>query len=164
MKAWKSSRRSVNRSAASGKADQNQWVVVSDSTYLIAMMMVKISLGIFFARIVVAPWHLTLIYVTIGVNVLSSVSAFFYCIFRCGADVDNYALQQLKMQLRMSLNAIMLGMVMTESGATEAEICQRIGWKACSVTLKRACVKAGLTLSLVKVPGERSRYVARPAS
>lgn len=63
-----------------------------------------------------------------------------------------------------SKNAIMLSMVTTEAGATEAEICERIGWKACSVTLKRACVKAGLTLSLVKVPGERGRYVARPAS
>lgn len=60
------------------------------------MMMVKISLGIFFARIVVAPWHIMLIYVTIGANVLSSASAFFYCIFRCGPNVDMYALQQLK--------------------------------------------------------------------
>ena len=60
------------------------------------MMMVKISLGIFFARIVVARWHIMLIYVTIGINVLSSVSAFFYCIFRCGPNVDKYVLQQLK--------------------------------------------------------------------
>ncbi|KAF1927167.1 uncharacterized protein M421DRAFT_66014 [Didymella exigua CBS 183.55] len=74
------------------------WVVVSEATYLIAMMMVKISLGIFFARIVVAPWHLMLIYVTIGVNALSSVSAFFYCVFRCGSNVENYVMQQLKMK------------------------------------------------------------------
>jgi hypothetical protein len=60
------------------------------------MMMIKISLGIFFARIVVASWHLMLIYVTIGANILSSVSAFFYCIFRCGPNVGMYALQQLK--------------------------------------------------------------------
>lgn len=70
--------------------------MISESTYLAAMMIVKISLGIFFARIVVAPWHIMLIYVTIGANVLSSASAFFYCIFRCGSNVDMYALQQLK--------------------------------------------------------------------
>jgi hypothetical protein len=75
---------------------QKKWVVISESTYLIAMMMIKISLGIFFARIVVASWHLMLIYVTIGANILSSVSAFFYCIFRCGPNVGMYALQQLK--------------------------------------------------------------------
>ncbi|KAJ4307721.1 hypothetical protein N0V94_009639 [Neodidymelliopsis sp. IMI 364377] len=61
-------------------------------------MAIKISLGIFFARIVVAHWHLMLIYVTIGVNVCSSVAAFFYCIFRCGPNVDEYVLQQLKSQ------------------------------------------------------------------
>lgn len=63
-----------------------------------AMMTIKISLGIFFARIVVASWHIMLIYVTIGVNVLSSAVAFFYCIFRCGPNLDRYLLQQLKKQ------------------------------------------------------------------
>jgi len=61
-------------------------------------MTVKISLGIFFARIVVAQWHLMLIYITLGVNVFSSAAAFFYVIFRCGHDVDRYVLQQLKEQ------------------------------------------------------------------
>ncbi|KAF2997981.1 hypothetical protein E8E13_006669 [Curvularia kusanoi] len=74
------------------------WVVVSEATYLIAMMTVKISLGIFFARIVIAPWHIRVIYVTIGVNICSSVAAFFYCILRCGPNVDEYALSQLKHQ------------------------------------------------------------------
>ena len=71
---------------------------MSEVTYLIAMMAVKISLGIFFARIVIAQWHIMLIYVTIGISVFSSVSAFFYCIFRCGGNVDKYAIQQLKRQ------------------------------------------------------------------
>lgn len=62
------------------------------------MMIVKISLGIFFARIVVARWHIMLIYWTVGVNVFSAASAFFYVIFRCGANVDRYVLQQLKDQ------------------------------------------------------------------
>ncbi|KAH6644592.1 hypothetical protein C7974DRAFT_23862 [Boeremia exigua] len=78
--------------------DLTKWVVVSESTYLVAMMTVKISIGIFFMRIVVASWHLMLIYVTIGVNVVSSVASFFYVVFRCGPNVDRYVLQQLKNQ------------------------------------------------------------------
>lgn len=71
---------------------------MSETTYLIAMMTVKISLGIFFARIVVAPWHMRIIYLTVGVNMCSSVAAFFYCILRCGPNVHEYALLQLKDQ------------------------------------------------------------------
>jgi hypothetical protein len=60
-----------------------------------AMMTLKISLGIFFARIIVKPWQLGLIYVNVGINIFSSAAAFFYCLFRCGADLDNYVIQQL---------------------------------------------------------------------
>jgi hypothetical protein len=59
------------------------------------MMMLKISLGIFFARIVVKPWQMGLIYVNVGVNVFSSAATFFYCLFRCGPNIDDYVVQQL---------------------------------------------------------------------
>jgi hypothetical protein len=70
-------------------------VVVSEATYIMAMMTLKISLGIFFARIIVKPWQLGLIYVNVGINIFSSAAAFFYCLFRCGANLDNYVIQQL---------------------------------------------------------------------
>jgi hypothetical protein len=69
--------------------------VISEATYVIAMMMLKISLGIFFARIVVKPWQIGLIYVNVGVNIFSSAAAFFYVLFRCGANIDDYVMQQL---------------------------------------------------------------------
>jgi len=75
-----------------------KWVIVSETTYVLSMMVLKISLGIFFARIVIQSWHLMLIYVTVGINILSSLAAFFYCIFRCGANLDDYVLQQLRMK------------------------------------------------------------------
>ncbi|KAJ8116353.1 hypothetical protein OPT61_g2215 [Boeremia exigua] len=78
--------------------DLTKWAVVGESTYLMAMMIVKISLGIFFARIVIAPWHIRLIYVTVGANVLSSATSFFYVIFRCGSNLERYVLLQLKNQ------------------------------------------------------------------
>lgn len=58
-----------------------------------------------------------------------------------------------------SKNAIMLSMVAREGGASQSEICAALGWKRCRVTLKRAAIKAGLTLKLVKVAGAESRYV-----
>jgi hypothetical protein len=60
-----------------------------------AMMTLKISLGIFFGRLVVKRWQLGLIYVNVGVNVFSSAATFFYVLFRCGSNIDNYVNQQL---------------------------------------------------------------------
>jgi hypothetical protein len=68
--------------------------VVSEATYVMAMMTLKISLGIFFARIVIKPWQMRLIYINVGVNIISSVATFFYCLFRCGPDLNIYVLQQ----------------------------------------------------------------------
>ncbi|KAF2849197.1 hypothetical protein T440DRAFT_499999 [Plenodomus tracheiphilus IPT5] len=73
-----------------------KWVVVSEALYLLSMMTLKISLGIFFARIVIKPWHFILIYITVGINIISSLAAFFYCLFRCGVDINQYVLQQLQ--------------------------------------------------------------------
>lgn len=62
--------------------------------YVLAMMTLKISLGIFYARIVVKNWHFGTIYVTVGVSIFSSAAAFFHCIFRCGPSLNDYVLQQ----------------------------------------------------------------------
>lgn len=59
------------------------------------IMIVKISLAIFFTRIIVKRCHFILIYVTVGINILSSGTAFFYCFFRCGANLDKYAINQI---------------------------------------------------------------------
>jgi hypothetical protein len=58
-------------------------------------MIVKISLAIFFLRIMVKRCHFILVYVTVGVNIISSASAFFYCFFRCGPSLEKYAMNQL---------------------------------------------------------------------
>jgi hypothetical protein len=62
------------------------------------MMTLKISLGIFFGRLVVKRWQLGIIYANVGINVFSSAAAFFYSLFRCGPDIDNYVFQQLNNQ------------------------------------------------------------------
>jgi hypothetical protein len=63
-----------------------------------------------------------------------------------------------------SKNAVMLDMVRASTGATEAEICAAVGWKACRATLGRVTQKAGLTLSSVKDDATgRNRYFATGA-
>lgn len=60
-----------------------------------AIMLVKISLAIFFSRIVVRRSHFIIIYVTVAANIVSSMSAFFYVIFRCGPKLEKYAINEI---------------------------------------------------------------------
>ena len=62
------------------------------------MITLKISLGMFFVRILVEPSQIMLIYITVGVNSLSSTAAFFYAIFKCGPDLNNFVFQLLRNQ------------------------------------------------------------------
>jgi len=58
-----------------------------------------------------------------------------------------------------SKQSVMLDMVLRASGATEAEICKKLGWKACLVTLRRTCERVGVELR--REPGKdggKSRY------
>jgi hypothetical protein len=62
-----------------------------------------------------------------------------------------------------SKRQIMIDMVLRKEGATEAEICSAIGWKACLVTLRRVAEAQELSLRSVKEPkeaGGKSRYFA----
>jgi hypothetical protein len=71
------------------------WLTLSTRSDILAIMVLKISLGIFFARIVVKSWQLILIYTTVGINIFSSATALFYCFFRCGPNLNKYVMQQL---------------------------------------------------------------------
>jgi fluoride ion exporter CrcB/FEX len=70
-------------------------VLVGYTSYIATMVTIKISVGLYFARIVVEKWHFKFIYGVVGVNLVSSIAAFFYTIFRCGTNMDEYALQQI---------------------------------------------------------------------
>lgn len=61
--------------------------------------------------------------------------------------------------VKTSKNAVMLAMVRDPAGATEAEICAALGWKACRATLGRVVDKAGLKLTASKDEATgRNRY------
>ena len=59
---------------------------------------------------------------------------------------------------------IMLDLVCRKGGATEAEICEQIGWKKCLVTLRRAAAAEAVTLHSEKVKGGRARYFGQRAT
>ncbi|USP74792.1 hypothetical protein yc1106_02066 [Curvularia clavata] len=68
---------------------------VAESSYVLAMMFIKISIAIFFARIIAKRQHMIIIYVAIAITVVSSVSTYLYCFLRCGPDLDEYLVRQL---------------------------------------------------------------------
>lgn len=57
-----------------------------------------------------------------------------------------------------SKKAVILSMVMRPEGATEDQMCEAIGWKACLVTLRRTAAAAGVTLRTEKAKGGRATY------
>ncbi|KAF2119965.1 hypothetical protein BDV96DRAFT_641832 [Lophiotrema nucula] len=126
------------------------FAIAGEATYLITIMMMKISLGIFFARIVVKTYQLWLIYITVGLNVLSSAGSVFYCILRCGADLDQYVSRQLQ-DLCPSRNldrffAFQQASVTTLTDCILATLPVLILWNASMD--KRSKVSVGLILSL----------------
>ncbi|KAF2277266.1 uncharacterized protein EI97DRAFT_314786 [Westerdykella ornata] len=72
-----------------------KYTLMGQTTYLVTVMVLKISLGIFFARIVIKPWQLWSIYVSMATNALASMAAFCYVLLRCGPNLDLYIYKQL---------------------------------------------------------------------
>jgi hypothetical protein len=48
------------------------------------MLVLKVSLGIFFLRILVRNWEKRIIYTVVTLSTLFSVGLFFFCVFQCG--------------------------------------------------------------------------------
>lgn len=48
------------------------------------MLVLKISLALFFLRIMVKPWQKRVVYVAITISTLVSTAYFFFAIFQCG--------------------------------------------------------------------------------
>ncbi|KAF2469809.1 uncharacterized protein BDR25DRAFT_39860 [Lindgomyces ingoldianus] len=73
-----------------------KWTIVGEATYLLTILVLKISLGIFFSRIIVKRWQAGTIWITVGISILSGTSSLFYVFFRCGANLNHYVYRQLE--------------------------------------------------------------------
>jgi hypothetical protein len=61
-----------------------QWLLVTEDFYILTMLTLKISLGVFFLRIVIKTWEKRVVYVTLGIATLFNVAYFFFAVFQCG--------------------------------------------------------------------------------
>ncbi|KAK7562411.1 hypothetical protein IWX49DRAFT_554298 [Phyllosticta citricarpa] len=64
------------------------WVIVSETMYVVTAMTVKLSLGVFFLRILIRPWQRCFVYAVMVLTTLLSVFFFFNLIFMCGNPKD----------------------------------------------------------------------------
>ncbi|KAF2843487.1 hypothetical protein M501DRAFT_903774, partial [Patellaria atrata CBS 101060] len=60
------------------------WIIVSEASYIMTTMFLKVSLGIFMLRIVIKRWHQWSLYIVIALSTLTSLFFFFFVIFMCG--------------------------------------------------------------------------------
>lgn len=76
-------------------ANLYKYTILGEATYLLTVMILKISLGIFFTRIVIKPWQLWTIYLSMAINTVASTAALCYVLLRCGPNLDVYIYRQL---------------------------------------------------------------------
>ncbi|KAI5194974.1 hypothetical protein E4T38_09286 [Aureobasidium subglaciale] len=65
-----------------------KYVVVYNALYILTTILFKISLAVFFLRIVVLKWQRRIIYLSTGIYTLYSVIFIFLVTFRCGSPSD----------------------------------------------------------------------------
>lgn len=68
--------------------------MAAEALYVVAMVVLKISLGIFFMRIVVKNYQRWLILGSVFMVCLTGTGNFFFVLFRCGSP-ENYLISQL---------------------------------------------------------------------
>jgi hypothetical protein len=61
-----------------------QWLLTAESFYILTMLVLKISLALFFLRIMVKPWQQKVVYIAITISTIVSIGYFFFAVFQCG--------------------------------------------------------------------------------
>jgi hypothetical protein len=67
------------------KADRAfNWLLVAESFYVTTMCALKVSVSIFFLRVMLKPWQRWVIYVSLGLATAINIAYFFVIVFQCG--------------------------------------------------------------------------------
>lgn len=85
------------------------WLQVALGLYVATMIVLKISIAIFYLRIMVHRWQRNTIYGSLAVVTLFSVAYFFFAIFQCGATTDPLVFMVRKLDDRCMTHAQILG-------------------------------------------------------
>jgi hypothetical protein len=67
-----------------------QLLIASESLYIWVIIFLKVSLGIFFLRILVDRWQRVTVYIIVTFASLVGFAYFWYAVFQCGAPNDSY--------------------------------------------------------------------------
>ncbi len=59
-------------------------MLLSEDFYVLVMLFLKITIGLFFLRIICIPWHRILINITIIISSIFNFCALIFVIFQCG--------------------------------------------------------------------------------
>jgi rhodopsin domain-containing protein len=62
-------------------------MLASEGFYIVTIVFLKLSLGVFFLRIVIQPWQTRVVQFTVGLAAVIGIAYFFYAIFQCGAPI-----------------------------------------------------------------------------
>jgi hypothetical protein len=93
----------------------SQILMVAECTYVVTMITLKISLAIFFLRIIIEPWQRIAIYVILTIATTGGVIYFFYTIFGCGVPVTAALHWERKMNGTCGSHALVFGMSYMQS-------------------------------------------------
>lgn len=88
--------------------------------YIVTMLFLKISLSVFFLRIMVRTWQRRVVQLSVFLATTFGIVYFFFAIFQCGAPVTAYNIIR-KMLLKQCLSSDeILGMAYTHASITLA--------------------------------------------
>jgi hypothetical protein len=73
------------------------------------MILVKISLGVFFLRILVERWQRTVVYIFVTLSSVVGFGYFWYAVFQCGVPGDSYWQKLLTHQCKGANSRLVLG-------------------------------------------------------
>jgi len=64
-------------------------ILIAESTYILSMVSVKLSLGLFFLRIMTSKWQRIAIYLILAFATTIGIAYFLFAIFECGFPLDS---------------------------------------------------------------------------
>jgi hypothetical protein len=67
-----------------------QWLLVTEDFYVLTMICLKISLSLFFLRVLLQQWERRIIYVVVTLSTLFGIGYFFVAVFQCGIYKDAF--------------------------------------------------------------------------
>jgi hypothetical protein len=86
-----------------------QLLLAAEALYVWTMICFKISLALFFLRILIERWQHRVVYAVVTLSTLVGVGYFWYAIFECGVPNDDYWEKLITHQCKGATDKLILG-------------------------------------------------------